>query len=57
LGELSKQSLTISKSFTETGYRLMPVYATSVGKWRHYVERLAPLRVRLATQIPLSELA
>lgn len=34
-----------------------PVYATSVGKWRHYAEALEPLRVRLATQVPLSELA
>jgi hypothetical protein len=33
-----------------------PVYATSVGKWRHHAERLAPLRVRLATQIPWAEL-
>jgi tetratricopeptide (TPR) repeat protein len=34
-----------------------PVYATSVGKWRHHVERLEPLRVRLATQVPWTELA
>lgn len=33
-----------------------PVYATSVGKWRHHLEPLGPLRVRLATQIPWSEL-
>jgi hypothetical protein len=33
-----------------------PVYATSVGKWRHHVERLEPFRVRLATQFPGSEL-
>jgi hypothetical protein len=24
-----------------------PVYATSVGKWRHHAERLSPLRDRL----------
>ncbi len=34
-----------------------PVYASSVGKWRHHAERLAPLRERLATQIPEAELA
>ena len=34
-----------------------PVYASSVGKWRHHAERLAPLRARLATQIPEAELA
>lgn len=34
-----------------------PVYASSVGKWRHHAERLAPLRSRLATQIPEAELA
>ena len=34
-----------------------PVYASSVGKWRHHAERLSPLRERLATQIPEAELA
>jgi hypothetical protein len=34
-----------------------PVYASSIGKWRHHAERLAPLRARLATQIPEAELA
>jgi len=34
-----------------------PVYASSVGKWRHHAERLVPLRERLATQIPEAELA
>ena len=34
-----------------------PIYTTSVGKWRHHAERLEPLRVRLATQVPWSELA
>jgi tetratricopeptide (TPR) repeat protein len=34
-----------------------PVYATSLGKWRHHAGRLEPLRLRLATQIPSSELA
>ena len=34
-----------------------PVYASSVGKWRHHAEGLAPLRERLATQIPEAELA
>ena len=34
-----------------------PIYASSVGKWRHHAERLAPLRARLAREIPESELA
>lgn len=34
-----------------------PVYSSSVGKWRHYAERLAPLRARLAREIPDAELA
>ncbi|MGV7217105.1 sulfotransferase [Bradyrhizobium sp. UFLA05-112] len=33
-----------------------PVYASSVGKWRHHAERLAPLRERLAREIPEAEL-
>ena len=34
-----------------------PVYSSSVGKWRHHAERLAPLRARLAQEIPEAELA
>lgn len=34
-----------------------PIYATSIGKWRHYAERLEPLRRRLAEEIPEEELA
>lgn len=34
-----------------------PVYASSVGKWRHHAERLRPLRERLAREIPEAELA
>jgi Sulfotransferase family len=34
-----------------------PVYASSVGKWRHHAERLIPLRERLAREIPETELA
>jgi tetratricopeptide (TPR) repeat protein len=34
-----------------------PVYASSVGKWRHHAERLAPLRARLLREIPEQELA
>ena len=34
-----------------------PIYSSSVGKWRHHAERLAPLRARLAREIPESELA
>jgi Tfp pilus assembly protein PilF len=34
-----------------------PIYATSVGKWRHHSERLRPLRTRLACEIPEAELA
>jgi tetratricopeptide (TPR) repeat protein len=33
-----------------------PVYASSVGKWRHHVERLGPLRERLLREIPEAEL-
>ena len=34
-----------------------PVYSSSVGKWRHHAERLAPLRARLAREIPEQDLA
>jgi tetratricopeptide (TPR) repeat protein len=34
-----------------------PVYSSSVGKWRRHAERLAPLRARLAREIPETELA
>ena len=34
-----------------------PIYASSVGKWRHHAERLRPLRERLAREIPEAELA
>jgi tetratricopeptide (TPR) repeat protein len=34
-----------------------PIYSSSVGKWRHHEERLAPLRARLAREIPEAELA
>lgn len=34
-----------------------PIYASSVGKWRHHAERLAPLRARLAREVPAEELA
>ena len=33
-----------------------PIYASSVGKWRHHAERLEPLRERLAREIPEAEL-
>jgi tetratricopeptide (TPR) repeat protein len=33
-----------------------PIYSSSVGKWRHHAERLAPLRARLAREIPEAEL-
>ena len=33
-----------------------PVYASSVGKWRHHRERLQPLYARLAREIPEAEL-
>jgi hypothetical protein len=34
-----------------------PIYASSIAKWRHHAERLAPLRARLAREIPDNELA
>jgi hypothetical protein len=34
-----------------------PIYSSSVGKWRHHAERLAPLRACLAREIPEAELA
>jgi hypothetical protein len=34
-----------------------PIYVSSVGKWRPHAEGLAPLRARLAREIPESELA
>jgi tetratricopeptide (TPR) repeat protein len=33
-----------------------PLYATSVGKWRHHADALAPLRSRLARELPAAEL-
>ena len=33
-----------------------PIYFSSIGKWRHHAERLAPLRSRLAREIPEEEL-
>jgi tetratricopeptide (TPR) repeat protein len=34
-----------------------PIYSSSVGKWRHHADQLAPLRARLAREIPEGELA
>jgi hypothetical protein len=34
-----------------------PIYSSSIGKWRNHAERLAPLRSRLAREIPEDELA
>jgi tetratricopeptide (TPR) repeat protein len=34
-----------------------PIYSSSVGKWRHHAKRLAPIRARLALEIPEAELA
>lgn len=33
-----------------------PIYSSSIGKWRHHAERLAPLRSHLAREIPENEL-
>lgn len=33
-----------------------PIYSSSVGKWRNHAGRLAPLRARLAREIPETEL-
>ena len=33
-----------------------PIYASSIGKWRHHADRLGPLRSRLAREIPEAEL-
>ena len=33
-----------------------PIYASSVGKWRHYAEELAPLRARLEELLPPGEM-
>jgi tetratricopeptide (TPR) repeat protein len=33
-----------------------PVYSTSIGKWRSHADRLAPLRTRLAAELPPAEL-
>jgi tetratricopeptide (TPR) repeat protein len=32
-----------------------PIYASSIGKWRHHAERLAPLRARLARELADAE--
>jgi tetratricopeptide (TPR) repeat protein len=34
-----------------------PIYASSIGKWRHHSERLQPLRARLASELAETELA
>ena len=34
-----------------------PLYASSVGKWRHHAQALEPVRARLAREIPEAELA
>ena len=34
-----------------------PIYASSVGKWRHHADRLATMRARLARELPAAELA
>jgi hypothetical protein len=34
-----------------------PIYASSIGKWRHHAEGLAPLRARLLRELPEAELA
>jgi Flp pilus assembly protein TadD len=34
-----------------------PIYASSIGKWRRYAERLTPLRDRLLRDIPEADLA
>lgn len=34
-----------------------PIYASSVGKWRHHMDRLRPLRERLARELPEADLA
>ena len=34
-----------------------PIYASSVGKWRHHAQGLAPLRTRLLRELPEAELA
>jgi hypothetical protein len=33
-----------------------PIYASSVGKWRHYAEELAPLRAKLQELLPEGEM-
>ncbi|MBV9980929.1 sulfotransferase [Bradyrhizobium sp.] len=33
-----------------------PIYTSSLGRWRHHAKNLAPLRTRLAHEIPESEL-
>ncbi|HLG82866.1 MAG TPA: sulfotransferase [Bradyrhizobium sp.] len=34
-----------------------PIYASSIGKWRHHAEGLAPLRARLSRVLPEQELS
>ncbi len=34
-----------------------PIYASSIGKWRHYADALAPLRARLSRVLPAHELS
>jgi hypothetical protein len=33
-----------------------PIYASSIGKWRHHADGLAPLRARLLRELPATEL-
>jgi hypothetical protein len=47
-----------SPSATASGIQIRrPIYKTSVGKWRHHIERLQPLRTWLAQKILEAELA
>jgi len=34
-----------------------PIYASSIGKWRHHADALAPLRARLSRELTAEELA
>lgn len=49
------QSLAPSATASAVQVR-RPIYASSLGKWRHHAERLAPLRARLARELAEAEL-
>jgi tetratricopeptide (TPR) repeat protein len=57
-GEVLRFHASTAPSATASAVQVRrPVYASSVGKWRHHPQALEPLRARLVQEIPEAELA